>query len=200
MFPPCGVADHLSLQCCRHRCMVHVSFGRMPAAVRVWSKPAALHASLAACPFFSCCPHCRPPLGSTCHASREEYGAAQLSSSSHLLHLPLPLTCRRVSPAGCPIAGSLSSSPLQACPTCCSQAKFLPSPPPPHPHPHSTHPAGVSHLLEYMAFKTTKNRTHLRLVREVEAIGGNVLASGELGGTGGWRVHVAGPWAALACM
>ncbi|PSC71302.1 mitochondrial-processing peptidase subunit alpha-like [Micractinium conductrix] len=36
---------------------------------------------------------------------------------------------------------------------------------------------GVSHLLEYMAFKTTKNRTHLRLVREVEAIGGNVLAS-----------------------
>lgn len=29
-----------------------------------------------------------------------------------------------------------------------------------------------------MAFKTTKNRTHLRLVREVEAIGGNVLASG----------------------
>ena len=37
---------------------------------------------------------------------------------------------------------------------------------------------GASHLLEYMAFKTTKNRTHLRLVREVEAIGGNVLASG----------------------
>ncbi|PRW59704.1 mitochondrial-processing peptidase subunit alpha-like [Chlorella sorokiniana] len=36
---------------------------------------------------------------------------------------------------------------------------------------------GASHLLEYMAFKTTKNRTHLRLVREVEAIGGNVLAS-----------------------
>ena len=43
-------------------------------------------------------------------------------------------------------------------------------PPPPTP--------GVSHLLEYMAFKTTKNRTHVRLVREVEAIGGNVLASG----------------------
>lgn len=42
----------------------------------------------------------------------------------------------------------------------------------------SSLPAGVSHLLEYMAFKTTKNRTHLRLVREVEAIGGNVLASG----------------------
>jgi hypothetical protein len=37
---------------------------------------------------------------------------------------------------------------------------------------------GVSHLLEYMAFKTTKTRTHLRLVREVESIGGNVLASG----------------------
>lgn len=36
---------------------------------------------------------------------------------------------------------------------------------------------GVSHLLEYLAFKTTRNRTHLRLVREVEAIGGNVLAS-----------------------
>lgn len=36
---------------------------------------------------------------------------------------------------------------------------------------------GASHLLEYMAFKTTKNRTHVRLVREVEAIGGNVLAS-----------------------
>lgn len=29
-----------------------------------------------------------------------------------------------------------------------------------------------------MSFKTTKNRTHLRIVREVEAIGGNVLASG----------------------
>lgn len=38
------------------------------------------------------------------------------------------------------------------------------------------HP-GVSHLLEYMAFKGTKNRTHFRLVREVEAIGANVLAS-----------------------
>ena len=38
--------------------------------------------------------------------------------------------------------------------------------------------AGASHLLEYMAFKTTQNRSHLRLVREVEAIGGNVLASG----------------------
>ena len=36
---------------------------------------------------------------------------------------------------------------------------------------------GVSHLLEYMAFKATMNRTHLRLVREVEAIGGNVMAS-----------------------
>lgn len=36
---------------------------------------------------------------------------------------------------------------------------------------------GVSHLLEYMAFKTTASRTHLRLVREVEAMGGNVLAS-----------------------
>jgi processing peptidase subunit alpha len=36
---------------------------------------------------------------------------------------------------------------------------------------------GASHLLEYMAFKTTRNRTHFRLVREVEAIGANVLAS-----------------------
>lgn len=36
---------------------------------------------------------------------------------------------------------------------------------------------GASHLLEYMAFKTTTNRTHLRLVREIEGIGGNVLAS-----------------------
>ena len=36
---------------------------------------------------------------------------------------------------------------------------------------------GASHLLEYMAFKTTRNRTHLRLVREAEAIGANLLAS-----------------------
>ena len=27
--------------------------------------------------------------------------------------------------------------------------------------------AGLSHLLEYMAFKTTKHRTHFRVVREV---------------------------------
>ena len=40
--------------------------------------------------------------------------------------------------------------------------------------PYST---GASHLLEYMSFKTTRHRTHLRLVREVEAIGANVLAS-----------------------
>ncbi|EFJ06291.1 hypothetical protein SELMODRAFT_448827 [Selaginella moellendorffii] len=37
--------------------------------------------------------------------------------------------------------------------------------------------SGVSHILERMAFKSTRNRTHLRLVREAEAIGGNVLAS-----------------------
>lgn len=37
--------------------------------------------------------------------------------------------------------------------------------------------SGVTHLLERMAFKSTKNRSHLRLVREVEAIGGNVQAS-----------------------
>ncbi|KAJ7548996.1 hypothetical protein O6H91_07G035900 [Diphasiastrum complanatum] len=36
---------------------------------------------------------------------------------------------------------------------------------------------GVTHLLEKMAFKSTLNRSHLRLVREVEAIGGNITAS-----------------------
>lgn len=36
---------------------------------------------------------------------------------------------------------------------------------------------GSTHLLERMAFKSTRNRSHLRVVREVEAIGGNVLAS-----------------------
>ncbi|KAJ0977438.1 hypothetical protein J5N97_012912 [Dioscorea zingiberensis] len=36
---------------------------------------------------------------------------------------------------------------------------------------------GASHLLERMAFKTTTNRSHLRIVREVEAIGGSVTAS-----------------------
>lgn len=36
---------------------------------------------------------------------------------------------------------------------------------------------GATHLLERMAFKTTKNRSHLRIVREIEAIGGNVTAS-----------------------
>ena len=58
----------------------------------------------------------------------------------------------------------------------------------------SSLPAGVSHLLEYMAFKTTKNRTHLRLVREVEAIGGNVLASGarQQGAAGGGQQAGAG--------
>lgn len=37
---------------------------------------------------------------------------------------------------------------------------------------------GATHLLERMAFKSTLNRSHLRIVREVEAIGGNVTASG----------------------
>ncbi|XVE88797.1 hypothetical protein DITRI_Ditri19aG0097400 [Diplodiscus trichospermus] len=37
--------------------------------------------------------------------------------------------------------------------------------------------SGASHLLERMAFKSTKNRSHLRIVREVEAIGGNTSAS-----------------------
>ncbi|KAL5572517.1 hypothetical protein UlMin_022114 [Ulmus minor] len=36
---------------------------------------------------------------------------------------------------------------------------------------------GATHLLERMAFKSTRNRSHLRVVREVEAIGGNVQAS-----------------------
>eukprot|EP01018_Ginkgo_biloba_P001605 Gb_01400 [translate_table: standard] len=36
---------------------------------------------------------------------------------------------------------------------------------------------GATHLLERMAFKSTRNRSHFRLVREVEAIGGNVTAS-----------------------
>ncbi|KAJ7011935.1 mitochondrial-processing peptidase subunit alpha-like [Populus alba x Populus x berolinensis] len=36
---------------------------------------------------------------------------------------------------------------------------------------------GATHLLERMAFKSTRNRSHLRIVREVEAIGGNVAAS-----------------------
>ncbi|XP_008795498.2 mitochondrial-processing peptidase subunit alpha-like isoform X2 [Phoenix dactylifera] len=37
--------------------------------------------------------------------------------------------------------------------------------------------SGATHLLERMAFKSTTNRSHLRIVREVEAIGGNVTAS-----------------------
>ncbi|CAM6085386.1 unnamed protein product [Calypogeia fissa] len=36
---------------------------------------------------------------------------------------------------------------------------------------------GVTHLLERMAFKSTANRSHFRLVREVEAIGGNIVAN-----------------------
>ncbi|KAG0592382.1 hypothetical protein M758_1G241900 [Ceratodon purpureus] len=36
---------------------------------------------------------------------------------------------------------------------------------------------GASHLLERMAFKSTVNRSHFRLVREMEAIGGNVMAN-----------------------
>ncbi|XP_037406516.1 mitochondrial-processing peptidase subunit alpha-like [Triticum dicoccoides] len=36
--------------------------------------------------------------------------------------------------------------------------------------------SGASHLLERMSFKSTTNRSHLRLVREVESIGGNVSA------------------------
>ncbi|KAI3814513.1 hypothetical protein L1987_14153 [Smallanthus sonchifolius] len=36
---------------------------------------------------------------------------------------------------------------------------------------------GATHLLKRMAFKSTTNRSHLRVVWEVEAIGGNVTAS-----------------------
>ncbi|XP_010545654.1 PREDICTED: probable mitochondrial-processing peptidase subunit alpha-1, mitochondrial [Tarenaya hassleriana] len=41
----------------------------------------------------------------------------------------------------------------------------------------TTYSHGATHLLERMAFKSTLNRSHLRLVREVEAIGGNTTAS-----------------------
>ncbi|CAN0901419.1 Mitochondrial-processing peptidase subunit alpha [Linum grandiflorum] len=37
--------------------------------------------------------------------------------------------------------------------------------------------SGATHLLERMAFKSTRNRSHLRVVREVEAVGGLVQAS-----------------------
>ncbi|KAK9060788.1 hypothetical protein SSX86_021494 [Deinandra increscens subsp. villosa] len=43
---------------------------------------------------------------------------------------------------------------------------------------------GATHLLERMAFKSTTNRSHLRVVREVEAIGGNVTASASREQTG----------------
>lgn len=36
---------------------------------------------------------------------------------------------------------------------------------------------GVSHLLEYMAFKETLNRTHFRIWQEINGFGGNVVAS-----------------------
>ncbi|KAG6757087.1 hypothetical protein POTOM_037388 [Populus tomentosa] len=36
---------------------------------------------------------------------------------------------------------------------------------------------GATHVLERMAFKSTRNRSHLRVVREVEAIGGSVQSS-----------------------
>jgi len=37
--------------------------------------------------------------------------------------------------------------------------------------------AGVSHVLERLAFKGTQNRTHFRVTREAEVIGANLLAS-----------------------
>lgn len=36
---------------------------------------------------------------------------------------------------------------------------------------------GVSHLLERLAFKSTKNRSHLQIVRDIEKTGGNVSSS-----------------------
>jgi len=36
---------------------------------------------------------------------------------------------------------------------------------------------GVSHMLEHMAFKSTKNRSHLKLVRDVEEMGGQMGAA-----------------------
>jgi mitochondrial-processing peptidase subunit alpha len=36
---------------------------------------------------------------------------------------------------------------------------------------------GATALLEKMAFKTTTNRSHLRIIRETESIGGNISAS-----------------------
>ena len=36
---------------------------------------------------------------------------------------------------------------------------------------------GASHLLERMAFKSTASKSHFRIVREVEAVGGNLGAS-----------------------
>ncbi|KAI5063147.1 hypothetical protein GOP47_0021694 [Adiantum capillus-veneris] len=41
----------------------------------------------------------------------------------------------------------------------------------------SPHTAGAAHLLERMAFKSTRNRSHFRLIREAEAIGANIMAS-----------------------
>lgn len=39
------------------------------------------------------------------------------------------------------------------------------------------HELGTSFLLERMAFKSTLNRSHLRVVREIEAIGGNMTSA-----------------------
>lgn len=37
---------------------------------------------------------------------------------------------------------------------------------------------GVTHLLERLAFKSTKNRSRRHIVRDIESMGGNVGASG----------------------
>lgn len=37
--------------------------------------------------------------------------------------------------------------------------------------------SGISNVLEYMAFKSTKNRTHFRIVNEIAGMGGNMLAA-----------------------
>lgn len=40
-----------------------------------------------------------------------------------------------------------------------------------------THNAGASHLLEYLAFKSTQHRTHFRFTRELQNLGAHVLPS-----------------------
>jgi len=41
----------------------------------------------------------------------------------------------------------------------------------------SDHNSGISHMLEHMAFKSSKERSHLRTVRDIEDIGGSIGAA-----------------------